>query len=112
MQPTNDDAAAPREVRLDLLLGRTVVDAAGARVGKLEEVRAARRGDECVALQFLVGSRALLERLALEALRGSVLGRLLPRRSRYEIPWELMDLSDPEHPRLTVRKDEVELARV
>ena len=90
------------EVHLELLLGRRVLDAGGRPVGRIEEVRAHRRGKECVVEEFHLGPEALAERLAAVGLVSWLL-RLLgrkPRRKHPPVPWQDMDLSDPAHPRL------------
>ena len=94
---------ATRELHLELLLGRAVIDAAGERVGRIEEVRAEQQADEWVITEYLVGLAAIAERLSAQRL----IARFLPwfqqpnGRIGYCIPWDKLDLSDPEHPRLT-----------
>jgi sporulation protein YlmC with PRC-barrel domain len=94
---------ASRELKLELLLGRQVVDVAGDRVGRIEEFRAEQQGDEWVIMQYLVGAAALAERLSIRSLVAKTLGffGLHDRPQGFSIPWEKLDLSDPEHPRLT-----------
>jgi hypothetical protein len=95
-----------REIALHHLLGRMVHDAAGRRVGRIEELRAEilvdESGSDYVVTEFHVGSFG-----AMEALGGARFPRLLlrrlgplaPYRLRH-IPWHQMDLSDPRTPRL------------
>jgi hypothetical protein len=104
----------PREVRLDRLVGRKVVDAAGDLIGRLEEavaeVRVHAGGSDHVVREFHVGKFAVLERLG-AGLLGRELLHLLGGRRLYEgyvVPWEQMDLSDPERPRVRVAKGELE----
>jgi sporulation protein YlmC with PRC-barrel domain len=98
------------EVKLELLLGRSVVDVNGARVGRIEEVLADRDGDELLVTHYLVGRYALFERFSIYHV-GIGLLRYLGSRSQsahpHRIPWDKMDLSDPEHPRLTCSIDEL-----
>ena len=99
-----------REVRLERLLGRKVVDAAGEVIGRLEEAIAEVRGSEHVVREFHVGKFAVLERLG-SGLLGAELLRLVGGARAYEgyvVPWELMDLSDPDRPRVRVAKGELE----
>ena len=85
------------EIRLEFLVGRQVMDEGGAAVGRIEEVRAQREGEHWVVADYEVGASALLERLAVRHL-----GLTWLRRSHgYRIGWEQLDLSDPDHPRLT-----------
>lgn len=99
-----------REVRLEHLIGRTVRDADGRCVGRIEEVRADRVAEECYAREFLLGPAALLRRLL-----GGVARLRLIRATRLAaseplaVPWQMMDLSDAEHPRLRVARDALPL---
>jgi hypothetical protein len=94
--------SAVREIRLERLLGRLLVDAAGVSVGRIEDVEALPEGDEYLVTHALVGAEGRLARLLafmhqLPTLRALGLGRR-PRTRR--IPWSWLDLSDPERPRL------------
>jgi sporulation protein YlmC with PRC-barrel domain len=96
-----------REVRVELLLGKQVVDRVGRRVGRIEELIATRRDGACMLREVHLGPYALVERLALSASRLPFLG-LLARVGRFHrVPWDRIDLSDPAHPRLTCRLDEI-----
>lgn len=98
------------EVKLELLLGCRVVDIDGGRVGRIEEVLADRSGDELLVTHYLVGRYGLFERFSIYHV-GIGLLRYLGSRAEsahpHRIPWEKMDLSDPEHPRLTCTIDEL-----
>ena len=98
------------EVKLELLLGTPVIDVNGERVGRIEEVLADRAGDELLVTHYLVGRYALFERFSIYHV-GIGLMRYLGSRAQsanpHRIPWETMDLSDPEHPRLTCTADEL-----
>lgn len=100
---------APYELRLESLIGRCVVDVAGDRVGKIEEVRAERQADEWVIVEYLVGVGALVERLSAWNVATKLLELLGARNYHqgYRIPWERLDLSDPERPRLTCTIEEL-----
>jgi hypothetical protein len=62
----------------------------------------------CLVEAYLVGTSALIDRLSAwslvrpidKALRGRVI-------SVYEVPWDEMDLTDPEHPKLRIPKSEL-----
>lgn len=95
-----------REIRLSELVGRVVRDATGRKVGRIEELRAEialdARGNEYDVVEIHVGMYG-----ALEALAGArflrALSRRLGRAAGYEshgIPWDQLDLSDPDRPRL------------
>jgi sporulation protein YlmC with PRC-barrel domain len=98
-----------REINLELLLGRKVRDAEGMPVGHIEEIVAERRGGECVVREYLLGRAALLGRLSVKA-EGLMNLRLFgkPSHGGYRVPWDKMDLSEEERPRLTCVKDELE----
>ena len=98
-----------RECRVELLIGRRVVDTNGEVVGRLEEIVADYVDDEYVVREFHVGAFAALERLGTGMFGRSLLrliggGRIY---TGYIVPWRHMDLSDPEHPRVTVAKSEL-----
>jgi len=95
-----------REVRLHHLVGRTVIDVDGRRIGRIEELLAEielhENGNEYVVREFHIGAFGVLEalagsRFARRAMRN--LGRLTRYRF-YAVPWDQMDLSDPDHPRV------------
>ena len=85
----------PREVQLDLFLGRRVVAAGGKRVGRLHEIVAEKDGDDLLIKEFHIGTAALLQRLSASILR-------LPRNINegYRARWDQIDLSG-KRPRLT-----------
>lgn len=98
------------EVKLELLLGRRVVDINGAPAGRIEEVLADRDGDELLVTHYLVGRYALFERFSIYHIGIGLMRHLGSRGGSahpHRIPWEKMDLSDPEHPRLTCSIDEL-----
>jgi sporulation protein YlmC with PRC-barrel domain len=98
------------EVKLELLLGSRVVDVNGERVGRIEEVLADRHGDELLVTTFLVGRYGLFERLSIYHVGVGVLrylGGQAQSAHPHRIPWEKLDLSDPEHPRLTCSIEEL-----
>jgi hypothetical protein len=84
-------------VRVDDLLGRVVRDANGRSVGRIYEMLAEERGDELVILEYHLGTAAMLERVGLSILR---LAGVSHTRDPLKVPWNRMDLRDPEHPRL------------
>ena len=116
----SDDAAGDlrvppeRERRVELLLGRRVVDPDGASVGRIEEIVADFvEGGECVVRAYLVGRHALVERLGGGRLTAGLV-RLLGGGRGWEaraVPWDAMDLRDPQRPRCTVRRAELPSVR-
>jgi sporulation protein YlmC with PRC-barrel domain len=98
-----------REARVEELLGRKVCDADGRKIGRIEELVAEQQGTELVVVEVHLGPGALLERLIdLTSLvpYSEALQKGLRRLRR--IPWHQLDLSDPDHPRTTVRLRDLE----
>jgi hypothetical protein len=99
-----------REIHAELLLGRRVFAKDGEPVGRIEEIIAEPRGNLLAVSEYHLGSYALMERLS-----ASPFGRALleffgaGRIGRgYRIPWERLDLSDPEKPKLLCAIDQLE----
>ena len=65
-------------------------------IGRLEEVRVEAKGRRYTVTEYLIGPAGLLERLGLGV--RYLLGR---KGSGYRARWDQLDISDPEHPRLT-----------
>jgi hypothetical protein len=91
-----DNATGRREVRLDRLLGRQVMGANNRPVGRIEEFRAEARGTRYVVSEYAIGPGGLMERLGVGV--KAVFGR---RGGGYLAGWDQIDISDPDHPRLT-----------
>src|SRR4051812_42176876 len=96
---------SPQTVRLEDLVGRQVLDRAGGRVARIEEVRAERHGDVHEVSEYLLGPGAWIERMALTA---RIFGRT-PRT--YRARWDQMDITNPFEPRLTCDLSELRLER-
>lgn len=93
---------AHSEIYLELLLGKPVIDPKCKRVGRIEEVLVERVGDEWIVREYLLGPAALLERLSAHTI-GLKIPHLLGARklfTGYRVPWDKLDLTDPEKPRL------------
>ena len=92
-----------RSIRLDRAIGRQVRASNNRPIGRLEECRVERRGDEWFVTEWMIGAAGLLERLGLGA-------RLIVGASRgqsYAVRGDQLDLTDPERPRLSCPLDEV-----
>jgi hypothetical protein len=96
----------PKERRVELLIGRRVVDANGDLIGRLEEIVAELVDDEYRVREYHVGAFAAFERIGAGMLGRSLLRLIGGRRvyDGYVIPWDVMDLTDAERPRTTVVK--------
>jgi hypothetical protein len=93
---------------VERLLGRAVRGIDGTVAGRLEEFRATREGDAWVITEFDIGRAALLERLAVRHVPWLLPGH---RPAGYRVRWDQLDLSDPDHPRLTVPLEEIRTIR-
>jgi len=89
-------------VRLDRLLGRKVIGPDNRSIGRLEEFRAERRGDNWLVTEYVIGPAGLLERLGLGT--RLVLGW---RRAGFLARWDQIDITNPERPRLLCGMDEL-----
>src|SRR3954465_989784 len=100
---------ATREIALEKLVGRTVRDASGRSIGRIEEVRAKRRGGELVVVDYLVGRAAMLERFSVVGMGRQTLRLFGIGTARgYVVPWRRMDLSRPDRPRCTCEAEALE----
>lgn len=90
-----------KEVNIELLIGRKVFDENGRAVGRIEEVLAIEHGDDLVVSEFHIGTYGLFERLSVYHF-GVGLLRFLGARGHVadpkRIPWQELDLSDPQKP--------------
>jgi sporulation protein YlmC with PRC-barrel domain len=91
------------KVHLEHLVGREVHDSEGKRMGRILSVTAERQGGECVVQDFLLGPAALLRRLGISTLH--MVGFRLQKP--LAVPWDQLDLSDPQRPCLRCRADEL-----
>ena len=107
-----------REVALHRLLGRTVRDPAGRTLGRVEELRASielhEQGNDYVVTEFHVGSFGAIEGFAgahFARLLLHRLGRLAPYES-YVIPWDRIDLTNPDRPRALDTVEEIRAKQI
>ena len=98
-----------RELHVELLLGTPVVDANGERVGRIEELIAERQGDQYLVREIHVGSYAFIERFGSSRFLRALVRRTGIEGSHaiYRVPWEALDLSDPDHPRIDRLKSDL-----
>jgi hypothetical protein len=99
-----------RNINIELLLDREVRDASGRRAGRIEEVRARKKGDEIIVEAYHLGPGALLERLAAPVFRLAPLRALGLHKHAHgrRVRWDQLDLSDPERPVLRCTVDELQ----
>lgn len=106
-----------RQLPLHHLLGRTVRDPDGRKVGRMEELRAEielhENGNDYVVKEFHVGSFGAIESIAGPYFARQLLhrlGRFAPY-SGHRIPWDRMDLTDPRNPKSLDTVEELEARR-
>ena len=103
-----------REVLLNDLIGTIVRDRDGQKVGRIEELLANielhAEGNDYVVSEFHVGAYGLLE-----AFTGGAFTRILLQRfgrfaryRQFRIQWDQIDITDPERPRLSISRSELE----
>jgi sporulation protein YlmC with PRC-barrel domain len=103
-----------RDLYLSHLIGRVVRDADGHKIGRIEELLATielhDHGNDYVVAEFHVGAYALLEAFTGGVFAQTLLQRIRPivRYRRYRVPWEWMNLTDPEHPQVNRTRAELE----
>jgi sporulation protein YlmC with PRC-barrel domain len=90
-------------VHLEKVVAKKIRDSDGQVAGRLEEVHADWRGGECVVTHYVIASKGTY---ALQQIG-------FKKRTRsYIVPWDRMDFSDPEKPRLNCRIDELTAIRI
>jgi hypothetical protein len=105
MKPTSKTRATDstnHELRLERLLGRQVLARDNHRVGRLEEFRTETQGSDSVITEYVIGVAGLFERL------GVGIKLLFGRRGGGHVArWDQIDITDPDHPRLTCPVEEL-----
>ena len=99
-------------MHLQDLIGRKVTDSAGKPAGRIEEIIARRQGKDYLVEEFHLGRQALFERLSIVDLSLGFLHFFGARRfpASRSANWKQMDLSDPLHPKLRCRAEELKHA--
>lgn len=100
------------EINAELLLGKNVLTLNDTRAGRIEEIRIVLEKGDCFVTDYLIGSYAVLERLAAFAVGRAVLSLFDSiLKSSYIVPWDKLDLSQPERPRLRCRVSQLKQLR-
>jgi len=84
-----------RHIRLDDLVGRIVRDRDGNAVGRLFEIRAEELDGAFVIVEYHIGPNALLERVGVSLAKLLGIDRAPEPR---KVPWDQLDISDPDNP--------------
>jgi len=96
------------QLHVELMLGEKVFAVNGVSIGRLEEIRTEGYRGHYYVTEFLVGSYAVLERLAAWRIGRTVLRVVgAKRKEGYRIRWEQLDLSDPRRLKLMCGVDEL-----
>jgi sporulation protein YlmC with PRC-barrel domain len=99
---------ANTQLHVELLLGAKVFAMNGGSIGRLEEIRTEVNRGHYYVTEFLVGSYAVLERLAAWRIGRAVLRVIgAQRKEGYRIRWDQLDLSDPQRLKLRCEVDEL-----
>ena len=101
--------------QLDLLVGRRVVDAAGQKLGRVDEIRLVREGDHYVVEGLLIGVNGLAERLGVAHPLEHIERRLNFNAWGVEdhiIYWDQIDFIEEKCIRLKVRCEEIQTVRL
>lgn len=97
-----------KEIKLEILLGKRIIDSTGKQLNwRIQEVRAEQDADEWVIREYLLGTTAILERLSVGTFLYSFF-RSRQNSSGYKVPWDKLDLTNVEKPRLLCPLDELE----
>jgi sporulation protein YlmC with PRC-barrel domain len=101
---------ANREICLELLLGKRVLGVSGKHIGRLEEICAELKGGECLVHEYHVGSYAVWDRLSALSIGRAILRIFGATKAGggYRVPWDKLDLTDVEKPRLRCAVKELE----
>src|ERR1041385_3249317 len=102
-----------KELHVELLLGRRVFALNGKSIGRIEEIRAeVDSRHSCFVTEFLIGKYAFLERLSALSIGRAILQTLGAREDEgWRIPWDMLDLSDWEQPRLLCKVNELRVLK-
>ncbi|MBO9136491.1 PRC-barrel domain-containing protein [Rhizobium sp. B230/85] len=96
------------EFMLQDLIGRQVLDQNGNPIGHIEEVVAARVGNDLLVSEYHIGAFALLERLSSGEIGRSFLRFLgAGRGDGMAVPWDRLDLTSLDRPKLTCDVNEL-----
>jgi hypothetical protein len=96
------------ELRFEDLIGKTVRNAHGRAIGRIEDARLEPDGDDYLVSHFLLGPLERMPRIKafLGELPTFVALGLGAARDLRPLPWRWFDLSDPKRPVLTTGTEE------
>ena len=99
-----------REIHAELLLGQRVFGEKGEALGRIEEIIAEPKGSHLAVREYHLGSYAMMERLSATSFGRAFLEFFGAGKvgHSYRIPWNRLDLSDAERPKLLGAIDQLE----
>ena len=95
-----------RRIHAEHLVGRTVHDVDGCRVGRIEEIEVELHNGIWCVTDYVLGHRGLLKRLSFRGIAPLFFPALakMDRNRADRVPWQKMDISNPKRPKLRCRK--------
>jgi sporulation protein YlmC with PRC-barrel domain len=99
------------ELHVERLIGRKVRDADGAVVGRIGELIVENVDGDFVLTEVHIGPWAMLERVGAFVTQLPYFALIRFKRWQCRVAWDQVDWSDPDQPRLRVRKQDLERER-
>ena len=101
----------PGELHVERLIGRKVRDADGLVVGRIGELIVENVDGDFVLTEVHIGPWAMLERVGAFVMQLPYFALVRLKRWRIRVAWDQVDWSDPDQPRLRVRKQDLDRER-
>jgi len=99
------------ELHVERLIGRKVRDADGLVVGRIGELIVENVDGDFVLTEVHIGPWAMLERVGAFVMQLPYFALVRFERWRIRVAWDQVDWSDPDQPRLRVRKQDLDRER-
>jgi hypothetical protein len=99
------------ELHVERVIGKKVCDAAGEVVGRIGELIVENVDGDYVLTEVHIGPSAMLERVGAFVTQLPYFALIRLPRWQYQVAWDRFDWSNPDEPRLRVRKSELERVR-
>ena len=94
-------------VNAEHIFEHVILDLQGNKVGHVQEMVTESEGDEQVVTEYHTGGFGFFEHLSAVAVGKWVYKLFRKHAQGYVIRWDQLDISDPEHPRLTCPRSEI-----
>lgn len=99
------------ELHVERVIGTKVRDTGGTVVGRIGELIVENVGGDCVLTEVHIGPAAMLERVGAFVTKLPYFALIRLPRWEYRVSWDQFDWTNPEEPRLRVRKQDLERVR-